>query len=73
MSGVILESNKSTASGAKYGHSSVIFPHRMVFVRGKVDAVKTGPKLNLIKKIWGKRGGGGGERVILQLCELSSK
>ena len=22
--------------------------------------MKTGPKLNLIKKIWGKRGGGGG-------------
>ena len=33
--------------------------------------MKTGPKLNLIKKIWGKRGWGG--RVILQLCELSSK
>ena len=33
--------------------------------------MKTGPKLNLIKKIWGKRGWGG--RVTLQLCELSSK
>ena len=52
--------NKSTASGAIYARSSVIFAHRMAFVRREVDAVKTGPKLNLIKKIWGKRGGGWG-------------
>ena len=26
--------NKSTASGAKYARSSVIFPHRMAFVGG---------------------------------------
>ena len=30
-----LLSNKSTASGAKYVRSSVIFPHRMAFVRGR--------------------------------------
>ena len=51
--------NKSTTSGAIYARSSVIFPHRMAFVRGKVDAVKRGPKLNLIKE-FGERGGGGG-------------
>ena len=61
--------NKSTASEAKYARSSIIFPHRMAFVRGGgggggVDAVKRGPKLNMIKKIWGKGGGGG---VTLQL------
>ena len=28
--------DKSTASGAKYARSSVIFPHRMVFVRGRL-------------------------------------
>ena len=28
--------NKSTASGAKYARSSVIFPHRMAFVRGRL-------------------------------------
>ena len=38
--------------------------------QGEVDAVKTGPKLNLIKKFFGNLGVG---RVILQLCELSSK
>ena len=43
--------NKSTASGAKYARSSVIFPHRNGLCQGEVDAVKTGPKLNLIKKI----------------------
>ena len=32
----------------------------MAFVRGEVDAVKRGPKLNMIKKIWGGGGGGGG-------------
>ena len=32
-----------------------------IVLRGPaVDAVKTGPKLNLIKKNWGKRGWGGG-------------
>ena len=41
----------------------------MVFVRGGVDAVKTGLKLNLIKKIGGK---GGGEVNPIN-CELSSK
>ena len=55
--------NKSTTSGAKYAHSSVIFPHRMAFVMGEADAVKRGPKLNMIKK-FGERGGGG---VTLQL------
>ena len=49
--------NKSTASGAKYARSSVIFPHRMAFVRGGVDAVKRGPKLNMIKN-FGKGIGG---------------
>ena len=60
--------NKSTESGTIYARSSVIFPHRMAFVRGGVDAVKRGPKLNLIKK-WGKCvwGGGGGRGVTLQL------
>ena len=49
--------NKSTASGAIYARSSVIFPHRMAFVKGGgSDAVKRGPKLNLIKKL-GKGGG----------------
>ena len=28
--------NKSTASGAKYARSSVIFPHRMAFIRGRL-------------------------------------
>ena len=28
--------NKSTASGAIYARSSVIFPHRMAFVRGRL-------------------------------------
>ena len=51
--------NKSTTSGAKYARSSVIFPHRMAFVMGEADAVKRGPKLNMIKK-FGERGGGGG-------------
>ena len=54
--------NKSTASGTKYARNSVIFPHRMTFVRGEVYAVMTGPKLNLIKK-FGERAGGGG-RVL---------
>ena len=31
----------------------------MAFVRGEVDAVKRGPKLNLIKKNLRKVGGGG--------------
>ena len=46
------ESNKSTASEAIYARSSVTFPHRMAFVRGEVevDAVKRGPKPNLIKQ-----------------------
>ena len=43
--------------------------------------MKTGPKLNLIKKIWGKRGwgwggvgggGGGGGLSYNSNCELSS-
>ena len=51
------KSNKSTASGAIYARSSVIFPNRMAFIRGGVDAVKRGPKLNLIKKIGERRGG----------------
>ena len=57
------KANKSTASGAKYARSSVIFPHRNSLCQGEVDAVKTGPKLNLIKKnCRGKRGWGwGGE------------
>ena len=66
--------NKSTASGAKYARSSVIFPHRNGLCQGEVDAVKTGPKLNLIKKIWGKRGcgwGGGGGLSYNSNCELS--
>ena len=53
-----LQNNKSTASGAKYARSSVIFPHHMAFVRGEVDAVKRGPKLNMIKKLGESRGGG---------------
>ena len=58
--------NKSTASGAKYARSSVLFPHRMAFVRwgGGADAVKRGAKTKSDKKIWVKGGGGG---VILQL------
>ena len=32
----IFNINKSTASGAKYARSSVIFPHRMAFVRGRL-------------------------------------
>ena len=36
--------NKSTASGAKYARSSVIFPHRIGLCQGEVDAVKTGPR-----------------------------
>ena len=32
----------------------------MAFVRGEVDAVKRGPKLNMIKKFGGGGGGGGG-------------
>ena len=63
--------NKSTASGAKYARSSVIFPHRNGLCQGEVDAVKTGPKLNLIKKIWGKRGWGLGLSYNSN-CELSS-
>ena len=59
--------NKSTASRAIYARSSVIFPHRMAFVRGRVMQ-KAGPKLNLIKKNWGK-----GRGVTLKLRELSSK
>ena len=59
--------NKSTASGAIYARSSVIFPHCMAFV-GEVDAVKRGPKLNLIKK-FGERGG----EPYNSNCELSSK
>ena len=50
--------NKSTASGAKYARSSVIFPQRNGLCQGEVDAVKTGPKLNLIKKKLGESGGG---------------
>ena len=62
-----INKNKSSASGAIYARSSVIFPHRMVFVRDRlmVDAVKRGPKLNLIIKNWERRGGGGG--LTLQL------
>ena len=59
--------NKSTASGAIYARSSVIFPHRMAFV----DAVTRGPKLNLIKKIWGK--GGGGNPTTLTVSSLVSE
>ena len=41
----------------------------MAFVRGGgggggVDAVKAGTKLNLIKKIWGKRVGGGSPTTL---------
>ena len=32
----IVSRNKSTASGAIYACSSVIFPHRMAFVRGRL-------------------------------------
>ena len=72
----VSKTNKSTASGAKYARSSVIFPHHMAFVRGGgVDAVKTGPKLNLIKKMWGKRGwgGGGGNPITLTVSSLVSE
>ena len=51
--------NKSTASGAIYARNSVIFPRHC---QGEVDAVKRGPKLNLIKKI-GERGGGRGSET----------
>ena len=63
--------NKSTASGAKYARSSVIFPHPNGLCQGEVDAVKTGPKLNLIKKNLGKEGVGGGLSYNSN-CELSS-
>ena len=33
---MIQKFNKSTASGAIYARSSVIFPHRMAFVRGRL-------------------------------------
>ena len=33
---IITLPNKSTASGAIYARSSVIFPHRMAFVRGRL-------------------------------------
>ena len=56
------QKNKSTSSRAIYACSSVIFPHRMAFVMGEVDAVKRRRKLNLTKKL-GKGGGG----VTLQL------
>ena len=52
--------NKSTASGAKYARSSNI-PSPYGLCQGEVDAVKRGPKLNMIKKL-----GKGGE-VTLQL------
>ena len=53
------QKNKSIASRAIYARSSVIFPHRMAFVMGEVDAVKRRRKLNLRKKI-GERGWGVG-------------
>ena len=67
----IFNINKSTASGAIYARSSVIFPHRMAFVRGEVDAVKREPKQNLIKKNWGK--GGGGNPTTLTVSSLVSE
>ena len=66
--------NKSTASGAIYARSSLIFPHRIPYglCQGEVGAVKREPKLNLIKK-WGKGvcvwgGGGRGNRITLTLA-----
>ena len=50
------KSKQSTASGAIYARSSVKFPHRMAFVWGEIDAVKRGPRLDLIKE-FGERGG----------------
>ena len=50
--------NKSTASGAKYARSSVIFPHHMAFVRGRWCS-EEGAKTKSDKKIWVKGGGGG--------------
>ena len=68
MAAMPIYGNKSTASGAKYARSSVIFPHRMAFVRGK-----TGPKLNLIKNNWGKRGGEGNPTTLITVSSLVSE
>ena len=57
-------SNKSTASRAIYTKLSNI-PSVYGLCQREVDAVKRGPKLNLIKN-FGKGGGGGGG-VTLQL------
>ena len=43
----------------------------MALVRGEVDAVKRGPKLNLIKKNLGK--GGGGDPTTLLVSSLVSE
>ena len=43
--------NKSTASGAKYARRFSNIPSPYGLCQREVDAVKTGPKLNLIKKI----------------------
>ena len=42
----------------------------MAFVKGEVDAVKRGPKLNLIKKIGGK---GDGNPTTLTVSSLVSE
>ena len=69
------QENKSTASGAKYARSSVIFPSPYGLCQGEVDAMKTGPKLNLIKKNVGKEGVGGGEGnpITLTVSSLVSE
>ena len=50
--------NKSTASEAKYARRLSNIPSPYGLCQGKVDAVKRGPKLNMIKK-FGERGGEG--------------
>ena len=61
--------NKSNASGAIYARSSVIFPHRMAFISGEVDAVKRA-KTKSDKNIWRKGVRGGGDPTTLTVSSL---
>ena len=78
MSNAVKYKNKSTASGAIYARSSVIFPHCMAFIRGRLISEEEA-KTKSEKKNWGKGwgggggGGGGGNPTTLAVSSLVSE
>ena len=68
--------NKSTACGAIYARSSVIFPHCMAFVWGRLcseEGGKTKSEKKKKKHLWKGGGGGGGNPTTLTVSSLVSE